>query len=59
MTVPTESSWAATELGRRKIPDPMMVPTTTATASKRFSSFLRAGGEAATSPAEDSEKPFD
>src|ERR1700683_2990951 len=39
------------ELGRRKIPDPMIVPTITATVSKRFSSFRKVGGEAATSTA--------
>ena len=33
------------ELGMRKIPDPMMVPTTTATPSKKFNSFRKMGGQ--------------
>lgn len=44
-TGPSESTWAAMELGSRKIPEPMIVPTTTAHASKTFNSLRRPNGE--------------
>jgi len=46
------------ELGMRKIPDPMMVPTTIATASKRFNSFRKVGEQAAASPLSDTRISF-
>ena len=49
-TAPREGNWAAMALGRRKIPDPMIVPTTIAMASKRLRSFRKVGGEVLASP---------
>jgi hypothetical protein len=42
-TAAKECRRAAMMLGTRKIPDPMVVPTTTATASKRFNSLCKLG----------------